>query len=593
MATDQEIRDSGLLYVPKQKYLQDPFNLSTPPPSPPPASGGIVNTNAFNNTGNDDFNPAGNAFGYGSPVSEVNVRTFNPQSNDPTEKIANAQTMYNKAFQDINDPRPSAKGLNARTQTLTQTRPSQEVMDYYGEQIMNNKEQYGAQGQYNSPYDDTVDLGYKGRDTSTSIQRNRGTLGKAIDFVTDFIPGVGAVKRGAKFIKGMLPDNPNGPGGGTYGIGGLSDDKKAAYNALAGQGYLFDGEQGFKTLTGKNFQATNYVPNQLEMYEKLKDKKELTGFEKKQLLEASAIYKATQAQKQKQKEEFNKPGGTGEQVKKIQEGIDNTPYNQDANIAGGGGGNTATHDYGTGQGQQTAQEAAHDNDSNTGSAQGHNQHYARGGRAGYFFGGRVNYKAGGRISFQGGGSDASSDDFGTSTSAPGPGDTGGEGGNNPSDGSDTQFDGGNNNSGNDNNPPVTFYDNGVKVVKNRSKLGFDYPTGLTKNLSIGQLTAILDAQKSLKEEDLEGKIQYDSSIGPINTTTTYDTTTGPEFNASYTNNNLNANYNTKTGINVNYSKDIGPGTFTAGGSYDPITGEYSAEGKYGISFANGGLASIL
>jgi len=79
--------------------------------------------------------------------------------------------------------------------------------------------------------------------------------------------------------------------------------------------------------------------------------------------------------------------------------------------------------------------------------------YAKGGRAGYFFGGRVNYKKGGRINFRGGGMDASSDDFGGGT--PGPGDTGGEGGTNPSDGSDTQFGGNNNNNnGGNNNPPT-------------------------------------------------------------------------------------------------------------------------------------------
>jgi hypothetical protein len=61
---------------------------------------------------------------------------------------------------------------------------------------------------------------------------------------------------------------------------------------------------------------------------------------------------------------------------------------------------------------------------------------------------------GGRIGFRGGGQDASSDDFGGGD-APGPGDTGGEGGNKPSDGSDTQFDGNNNNNnGGNNNPPT-------------------------------------------------------------------------------------------------------------------------------------------
>ena len=64
MATDQEIRDAGFKYIPKQKYLQNPYNLPIAPvPPPPPASEGIVNTNAFNNSGgNDNFNPAGNNF---------------------------------------------------------------------------------------------------------------------------------------------------------------------------------------------------------------------------------------------------------------------------------------------------------------------------------------------------------------------------------------------------------------------------------------------------------------------------------------------------------------------------------------------------
>ena len=200
-----------------------------------------------------------------------------------------------------------------------------------------------------------------------------------------------------------------------------------------------------------------------------------------------------------------------------------------------------------------------------------------GGRAGYFFGGRVNYKAGGRT-------DAGPNR--TTASKAGVGQINESG---------QKVSGGNfNNNNNDggNNPPPTFYDNGVQVITDQSKFGFNYPTGLTKNLGVGQLTAILDARKSLEEEEPEGMIQYDSSVGPFDTRTTYDTTTGPEFNATYSNNNLNANYNTKTGLGVNYSKDIGPGTFTAGGTYNP-DGTYNAEAKYGISFANGGLASIL
>ena len=55
MATDQEIRDAGLLYIPKQKYLQNPYNLPIAPDPVAPVPGGITNTNAFNNSGGNNF----------------------------------------------------------------------------------------------------------------------------------------------------------------------------------------------------------------------------------------------------------------------------------------------------------------------------------------------------------------------------------------------------------------------------------------------------------------------------------------------------------------------------------------------------------
>jgi len=56
-------------------------------------------------------------------------------------------------------------------------------------------------------------------------------------------------------------------------------------------------------------------------------------------------------------------------------GVTGSNYNQAANIAGGGGGDTATY------GGQTAREATYDNDKSTGTSQGYSQHYARGGLA--------------------------------------------------------------------------------------------------------------------------------------------------------------------------------------------------------------------
>ena len=215
--------------------------------------------------------------------------------------------------------------------------------------------------------------------------------------------------------------------------------------------------------------------------------------------------------------------------------------------------------------------------------------YAKGGRAGYFFGGRVNYKKGGRINFRGGGQDASSDDFGGGD-APGPGDTGGEGGNKPSDGSDTQFDGNNNNKNNDDGPKKTFFNNPRTLYEN-TKLGYNIPTGLTTTTPYGRLSAIMDLNKTIDDEELEGKVQFDSSIGPVNTTTAYDTTIGPTFDASYTQGPVSIGYNNVDGINVGYND----GPLSIGYNNGQATVNYSKSFAKGgrVSFKNGGLASIL
>ena len=64
-------------------------------------------------------------------------------------------------------------------------------------------------------------------------------------------------------------------------------------------------------------------------------------------------------------------------------GVTGDNYNQAANIAGGGGGDTDTY------GGQTAREATYDDNKNTGTSQSYSQHYARGGRIGYGTGGIV------------------------------------------------------------------------------------------------------------------------------------------------------------------------------------------------------------
>ncbi len=314
-AGDQELY-KNYQYLPQERYRlglnlpkteQDTSSINT--------NFGIPATDAFTNTGNNNFNfQSGNAFGYGSPVSEVNVRTFNPQPYGTG--VESAQAAYNQANQAL------AQGMDPNTQGYGSFTGGtlEGLKNIANEIIMDNKEQYGAQGQYVSPYDDTVD---QSKYTTTigsfpsraffNRLRNKGVN------LSENIPYIGPAVR---VLKGFLPEKEDrGPGGGTYGIGGLSDAQKTYYNALAKEGYLFSGNQGFKTLTGKNFnlsdkQFDKYVSGQIDFYNKEFTKPDGTmmteeeiedvidktkadprkQFKYKQLLEASTMYKTNKKQ---------------------------------------------------------------------------------------------------------------------------------------------------------------------------------------------------------------------------------------------------------------------------------------------------------
>ena len=79
MATDQEIRDSGLKYLPQQKYLQNPYEL--PVEEEVTESFGIPNTNAFNNSGND-------------------FSVYNPDPNSISNRDYNPRPYYDATYED-------------------------------------------------------------------------------------------------------------------------------------------------------------------------------------------------------------------------------------------------------------------------------------------------------------------------------------------------------------------------------------------------------------------------------------------------------------------------------------------------------------
>jgi ribosomal protein L29 len=422
---DQDIYNLGSKFVPQERYRLG----YTPPviaPTAAPVSGGITNTNAFTNSGGNNFNPAGNAFGYGTPVSEVNVRTFNPKelpgadpllldnsasfkrSIDPSTNNAvggvnmatagmaipgqQVQNMYNVAQNTINQ-----KGANAMSGVFPNY-TAKEVARLANNNIQDYRQNYGAEGQYISPYEDSMDLGYQGTlGNKGRLNRFRNKVGDVAKFAGALLPF--PLNLATKFLP---RGDDNGPGGGTYGIAGLSDAQKEQYNALAGieGGGLFQGQGGMKTLTGKNFNAKGYMEGQMELAKgfnfdtmtdeeiaaeiaktKANPKKQ---FKYKQMLEASQMYKTGKIQQEKQRAaaEANRASTAAIQGRVDRQYQDQmTRDGKDFSVSG-----PDTSANPTGKSNQASSE------------RGYQMHGADGGRAGYFFGGRVNFKDGGLAS---------------------------------------------------------------------------------------------------------------------------------------------------------------------------------------------------
>ena len=244
----------------------------------------------------------------------------------------------------------------------------------------------------------------------------------------------------------------------------------------------------------------------------------------------------------------------------------------------------AQYGYGSGAASQEDMDS-YGEDKDTGNPENYDQDYDMkdGGRAGYFFGGRVNYKAGGRIGFAGGGKDAAEPDFGNENFG------GDKDDNREQYGAVGQYKTGPTSTKTNDSGNKTFF-NDSKTLYDNTVLG-NFPTGLTTTTPYGRLSAIMDLNKTLEEEDLEGKVQFDSSIGPVNTTTSYDTDIGPTFNASYNKGPVSIGYNNLNGINASYNN----GPVSIGYNNGQATLNYSKSFAKGgrVSFKNGGLASIL
>jgi len=232
MATDQEIRDAGFKFIPQQKYLLNPFEIPTPPTvnQPPPGQTGIFATDA-----GSDWNPEGNLFGYGTAVQpgDKSVITSGP--------YAGQSGYYNSINYTGGLPGDVAQKGPGRYFQYEFTRPNADG------DLVNIATGKPATGEFYKDY----------------------TLQPEKELPSWMKAGL-AILPGGRFLTGAIENRMNpgktgmtaaeidkaygtGEGGGTYGIAGLSDTQKQYYDALASQGFLYDGPGGMKTLDGKNF----------------------------------------------------------------------------------------------------------------------------------------------------------------------------------------------------------------------------------------------------------------------------------------------------------------------------------------------------
>ena len=249
-------------YVPQEKYRLG-FTAPTTTPTAAPVSGGITNTNAFTNSGGNGFNQSGNAFGYGSQVEPVSYGSYGEPG-------------------------------------------------YMGG-LPGNVQQYGQGRQF---VGDELGLG----PTTGTNSYNKKVPG-LLRAGAAFVPFGNTL---LNFAEKRMNKDGRGPNN-SYGVAGLSEAQKGAYNNLAGEGMLFDGPGGVKTLTGKNFTGKGYMEGQMDLakgfgFDTMTDEEiedainaqgfanqkkfgtKSKGFKYKQMLEASKMYKTNTAQKEKEKQ---------------------------------------------------------------------------------------------------------------------------------------------------------------------------------------------------------------------------------------------------------------------------------------------------
>ena len=271
---DQDIYAGGAHYIPQEQYRlnYNPTDLA----SSTKALSGINSTRSaspylYPQGGSDDQE--------WSAVKPVYENYFQGMNFPDTKSYNNAMSLYDQSTNYINQGRgnelahsafPIAEGWNNKDLTISrlQKMAANQINNYERDLPFN---QTYADHMRTVENPDAYNRDAEGNLTTRKDLNQRSMIAENWDQkyvpeslrkAANFIPFGNA---GLNWIEKRMNDKSRGIG--NYGIAGMDQGQKGMYDTLASQGLLYDtGNTGFKTATGKNFNAKGYAEGQAKIW---------------------------------------------------------------------------------------------------------------------------------------------------------------------------------------------------------------------------------------------------------------------------------------------------------------------------------------
>ena len=499
---DQAIYNSGMSYVPQEKYRLG-YTPPTTTPTAAPVSGGITNTNAFTNSGGDNYT-GGYNFGNTGFQQAVDARqrnlnkptdtsTFMGRTMGKVRDFIEPQSASQIMTDGYQEPRfqPGIIGMmvgkldNYRNLPQANQAFISSRMGYTGPTIFGENNS----GLSKNPYG--INTRSMFGDYGSYVEKRSGELKEQLDrSKKDHIEKYGSLDAVNKFGNTWEKHNKN-----NIEQSGFYDDEDEEFQGFQDKQY---------TDRIKSFVENYNRPGVKEMFDKVYDGNNI----------------------------HNDPPGTPPP------GGKNSPDNygaQGLQKSGSYGGND------TYSGQGSTVSSSGDVTDSSGNYSGNiNDEFAKGGRAGYFFGGRVNYKVGGRTDAE---SQYGADSVGSYDSSANQSDRGQSYGIN-------------------NNPPVSTGDNNKIVTTDFITENPSFTVDYTDPKNYASLYSKIGFNNILDNDDLTAAGNVTGEFGPIgyNTNFTDKGITGTNLTAG----NFNANISPDMQVqNIGYSK--GPFSISSDG----------------------------